>query len=153
MRPSTQVRHWHSRSHSAYPPRLFGANHWGVLQGRLRRKPILDALARVNLSCYAHIPSFAAAKLEPAVICTVPHGVDRLVSFLFSRNRTQFISPSLFCACLRSNVEMGKRVEESENIQQPENDSDDDHCVQDGLDRSLHRYEAVDQPKQESDHD
>jgi hypothetical protein len=114
---------------------------------------MLGGLLSINLSGCRHIPSFAAAKLEPAVICTVPRGVNRLVSLLFSCNRTQFISPSLFCACLRSNVEIGKGVEEPENVQQPENDSDDDHCVQDGLDRSLHRYEAVDQPKQESDHD
>jgi len=50
-------------------------------------------------------------------------------------------------------MDPGKGVEESENIQQPQNYPDDNHGVQDGLDRSLHRYEAIDQPKQQADHD
>jgi hypothetical protein len=53
---------------------------------------------------------------------------------------------------LRTNVDSGERVEKSKNIQQPQNDSDDYHCIQDGLDRSLHWYEAIDQPEQDAYH-
>ena len=45
-------------------------------------------------------------------------------------------------------MDPGKGVEESENIQQPQNYPDDNHGVQDGLDRSLHWYEAIDQPEE-----
>ena len=50
-------------------------------------------------------------------------------------------------------MDPGKGVEESENIQQPKNYSDNNNCIQDGLDRSLHRYEAINEPKQQADHD
>jgi hypothetical protein len=49
-------------------------------------------------------------------------------------------------------VYAGKRVEESENIQQPKNHGDHHHCVQNGFDRSLHRYEPIDEPEKQADH-
>jgi hypothetical protein len=46
----------------------------------------------------------------------------------------------------------GKRLEESESVQQPNNHGDHHHRVQNGFDRSLHRYEPIDQPEQQADH-
>jgi hypothetical protein len=68
-------------------------------------------------------------------------------------NYAFFISPPFLWLGLSPNVDMGERVEESENIQQPKHYGDDHYGVQDGFNRSLHWYEAVDQPEQKSDHD
>ena len=44
-------------------------------------------------------------------------------------------------------------MKESKNVQEPQNRTDHHDCVQNGLNRSLHWYEAVDQPKQNTHHD
>jgi hypothetical protein len=44
-------------------------------------------------------------------------------------------------------------MNQSEYIQKPQHHSDDHDCVQDGLNGSLHWYEAVDEPKQNAYHD
>ena len=44
-------------------------------------------------------------------------------------------------------------MEQSEHIQKPDHHSDDHDCIQNGLDRSLHWYEAIDQPKQDTHND
>jgi hypothetical protein len=72
---------------------------------------------------------------------------------VLSCNCTPLISPPFLWLRLSPDVDMGERVEESKNIQQPKHYGDDHHCIQDGFDRSLHWYEAVDQPEQKSDHD
>jgi hypothetical protein len=43
---------------------------------------------------------------------------------------------------------MGKRTEDPEYIQEPEHDDDNYDGIQNGFDRPLHRYETIDQPKQ-----
>jgi hypothetical protein len=48
---------------------------------------------------------------------------------------------------------VGKRIEEAENIQEPENDRNYYDRVQDGFDCTLHRNEAVDQPQDNSYYD
>jgi hypothetical protein len=50
--------------------------------------------------------------------------------------------------CLRLNVDSGQRVQESENVQEPENDDDNDDGVQNGFDGALHRDEAIHEPEQ-----
>ena len=55
--------------------------------------------------------------------------------------------------CLGSDADAGKRVKKAEDIQEPENDSNDHECVQDRLDLALHRNKAIDQPEQDSDDD
>jgi hypothetical protein len=54
---------------------------------------------------------------------------------------------------LPPNVDAGERMKESKNVQKPQRHANDHDCIQDGLDRSLHWYEAVDQPKQKTHHD
>jgi hypothetical protein len=46
----------------------------------------------------------------------------------------------------------GKVVEESKNIQEPQDHGNDYDAVQDGLDRSLHWDEAIHQPQQDTHH-
>jgi hypothetical protein len=48
---------------------------------------------------------------------------------------------------------MGKRMKQSENIQKPQDNCDYYDSVQNGLDLSLHWNKAIDQPKQDPDHD
>src|SRR6185295_10843124 len=50
-------------------------------------------------------------------------------------------------------VDSGKGMKQSENIQQPENHGDYHDAVQDRLDGRLHRNEAVHQPQQNTYHD
>jgi hypothetical protein len=49
-------------------------------------------------------------------------------------------------------VDAGERMKKSKNVQKPQHHSDDHDRIQDRLDRSLHWYEAVDQPKQNTYH-
>jgi hypothetical protein len=63
-----------------------------------------------------------------------------------------------FEKCLSADANMGQGAKKPEDVQEPQDDDDDDHGVQNGLDRSLHWYVAVDEPKQNShdnqnDHD
>ena len=44
-------------------------------------------------------------------------------------------------------------MKQSKHIQEPHHYSDDYDCIQDGLYRSLHWYEAIDQPQQDTHHD
>ena len=44
-------------------------------------------------------------------------------------------------------------MKKSKHILKPQHYSDDHDGIQDGLDRSLHWYEAVDQPKHDAYHD
>jgi hypothetical protein len=43
-------------------------------------------------------------------------------------------------------------MKQPENIEKPQNGADHYDGIQDRLDRTLHRYEAVHQPKQHADH-
>ena len=43
-------------------------------------------------------------------------------------------------------------MKKPKNVQQPQHHRNDHDCVQDGLNRSLHWYESVDQPKQNTHH-
>jgi hypothetical protein len=54
---------------------------------------------------------------------------------------------------LAANVNTGQGVKQSKNIQQPQNDGDDYHAVQDGLDLSLHGDEAIHQPQEDTYYD
>jgi hypothetical protein len=60
---------------------------------------------------------------------------------------------SLSAGLLSSYVDPGKRMNESKNVQEPHNHADHHNSIQDGLDRSCHRYEVIDQPKQNTDRD
>jgi hypothetical protein len=53
---------------------------------------------------------------------------------------------------LGADAHVRNRMQKSENIQKPEDYRDHYHGVQDGFDRSLHRYEAVHQPEQYAYH-
>jgi hypothetical protein len=55
--------------------------------------------------------------------------------------------------CSPSKPDPGERMKDSKNVQEPQHNTNDHDCVQNGLDRSLHGYEAVDQPKQNTHHD
>jgi hypothetical protein len=44
-------------------------------------------------------------------------------------------------------------MEESENIQKPQDHDNYDDGIQDGLDRPLHGYKAVHEPQQNSNYD
>ncbi|HXQ26854.1 MAG TPA: hypothetical protein VN822_10635, partial [Candidatus Acidoferrales bacterium] len=50
--------------------------------------------------------------------------------------------------CLRPDVHPGQRMKDSKDIEKPQDHRNHNDRVQNGLDRSLHRYEAVDQPEQ-----
>jgi hypothetical protein len=68
------------------------------------------------------------------------------------------LDPRKFEKCLSADANMGQGAKKPEDVQEPQDDDDDDHGVQNGLDRSLHWYVAVDEPKQNShdnqnDHD
>ena len=47
----------------------------------------------------------------------------------------------------RADVDIGKGVEQAEDVEEPQNHGDNYHCIQDGLDCALHGDEAVDQPE------
>jgi hypothetical protein len=64
-------------------------------------------------------------------------------------SKTAILAP----AYLRANVYSRKRMNDPEYVQEPQNHADHHHGVQDGLDRSSHRYEVIDQPKQYAYHD
>ena len=53
----------------------------------------------------------------------------------------------------RSNVDSGKRMKQTENIQEPQNYGDNHDAVQNGLDGSLHGNEAIHQPQKNPHHD
>jgi hypothetical protein len=50
-------------------------------------------------------------------------------------------------------ADIGEAVKHSKHIQKPQHYDDDHDRIQDGLDRSLHGYESVDQPKQNTHDD
>jgi hypothetical protein len=47
-------------------------------------------------------------------------------------------------------AELGKVVEQSKNVQEPYDEHDHHNSIQDALDLTLHRNEAIDQPKQDA---
>jgi hypothetical protein len=49
---------------------------------------------------------------------------------------------------LSANANMSDGTEKPKHVQKPYNYHDYNDCVQDRLNRPLHRYEAVDQPKE-----
>jgi hypothetical protein len=46
---------------------------------------------------------------------------------------------------------MREGIKQSKHIEKPQDHRDDDNAVQDGLNRSLHRDETIDQPEQNTD--
>jgi hypothetical protein len=54
---------------------------------------------------------------------------------------------------LSANANMRKGTEKSKHVQKPQHHTDHNDRVQNGLNRSLHGYEAVDKPKQNSYND
>jgi hypothetical protein len=52
-----------------------------------------------------------------------------------------------------ADTDIGDAMKQSKHIQKPKHHGDDHDCIQDGLNRSLHWYEAVDEPKQNTHHD
>jgi hypothetical protein len=54
---------------------------------------------------------------------------------------------------LRTNVDSGKGIKESKNIQDPQNHGNDHDAVQDRFDGSLHGNEAIHQPQEDTHHD
>src|SRR4051794_26944870 len=59
-------------------------------------------------------------------------------------------------ACLSSmstDADAGKRMEQSENIQNPQDQGDNNYGIEDRLDRALHGKEVIHQPQQDSDYD
>jgi len=44
-------------------------------------------------------------------------------------------------------------MEQTENIQKPQNYGNDDHGIQDGLNGAFHGNEAIDQPEENTDDD
>jgi hypothetical protein len=53
---------------------------------------------------------------------------------------------------LRSNVDSGNVVEESKDVQEPQNHGNDHNAVQNRLDLSLHGDEAIHQPQENTYH-
>jgi hypothetical protein len=78
---------------------------------------------------------------------------SRWARLLFAFHGAHLASVPFIQACLRPDVHAGERTEKSKNVHKPQNRGDHHHRVQDGLDRSLHWYEAVDQPKQNTHHE
>jgi hypothetical protein len=52
-----------------------------------------------------------------------------------------------------ADADIGDVMKQSKHIQEPDDHTNDHDRIQDGLDRSLHWYETVDQPKQDAHHD
>jgi hypothetical protein len=50
-------------------------------------------------------------------------------------------------------MDRGERAEKSKNIQKPQNYDDDHDSIQDRLDRSCHRYMAINQPEENTNYD
>jgi hypothetical protein len=50
-------------------------------------------------------------------------------------------------------MDRGQRAEKSKNIQQPQYYANDNDSIQDRLDRSGHRYVAINQPEENTHHD
>jgi hypothetical protein len=67
----------------------------------------------------------------------------------------KFVAGRFRGAGMRStfNVDSAQLVQESENVQEPKNDDDNDDRVQNGFDGALHRDKAIDEPEQDSDDD
>jgi hypothetical protein len=63
------------------------------------------------------------------------------------------IQPKLICDYSSSNVNPRERMKQSENVQEPQDHADHHHGIQDGFNRSLHRYEAIDEPQQNTHYD
>jgi hypothetical protein len=47
----------------------------------------------------------------------------------------------------------GEGLEKSKDIQEPQNHENDHESIQDRLNRPLHRYEAINQPQENTDYD
>jgi hypothetical protein len=58
-----------------------------------------------------------------------------------------------FAIQLPANANMREGTEKPKYVQKPQNHNDHNDCVQNGLNCSLHGYEAVDKPKQDSYND
>ena len=56
-------------------------------------------------------------------------------------------------AGLRSNAYSGQRMDDSKNIQEPNDHADHHNRIQDGLDGARHRNEVIDQPEQNTNSD
>ncbi len=75
----------------------------------------------------------------------------RYTDFVFAVQRA--------CRCFilvepsRPNMNARQRMEQPENIQQPQDDCNDYDAIQNGLDRALHGDEAIHQPQEDTHHD
>jgi len=50
-------------------------------------------------------------------------------------------------------MDRGERAEKSKNIQKPQNYTDDHNPIQNRLNRSCHRYVAINQPEENTNYD
>jgi hypothetical protein len=50
-------------------------------------------------------------------------------------------------------VEPGEVAQESKNIQEPQNHTDDNDGIQDGFNGPRHRYVVIDEPEENTNHD
>ena len=90
---------------------------------------------------------------DVASITAIPYS-----NHLSSLARVLFPSHSLFPRWFLQNwlcpeVHPGHGMKESKNVQEPQDHGNHDDCIQNGLDRSLHRYEAIDYPEQNAYYD
>jgi hypothetical protein len=63
------------------------------------------------------------------------------------------IQLNFICDYSSSNVNPRERMKQPENVQKPQDHADHHHRVQDGFNRSFHRYEAIDEPQQNAHYD
>src|SRR5579863_2041055 len=71
------------------------------------------------------------------------------------RKSARIFQPGADCAysLLTTHADMRERTEKPEHVQQPQNHGDNHHAVQDRFYRPLHWYEAINQPKDYTNHD
>jgi hypothetical protein len=75
---------------------------------------------------------------------------DGVATSVPENRRTQ---PELTRDYSSSNVDPRERMKQSENVQKPQDHTDHHHRIQDGFNRSFHRYEAIDEPQQNAHYD
>jgi hypothetical protein len=54
---------------------------------------------------------------------------------------------------LLPHVDLGERTENSKNVQEPQDNRNDHDGIQDRLNGARHRYESVDEPENNTNHD
>jgi hypothetical protein len=59
---------------------------------------------------------------------------------------------ALSAALLGADVNPGKGLKETKDIQDPQNHGNHNNAIQDGLDGPLHRDEAIHQPQEDTHH-